>query len=368
MPSPPPENPTTATSGPPEAGTARRKRALLALLLSTLLGLCALEFGARWHALKGFDAAVDSVLHTKFAAQANSIARVVPHPELGFWRNPLHPQHNSLGLRGGEEMLGPRADDRLRVLVLGDSVAYPPEGFVRDLELGLAARSKRPVEVINGAIHGYTTYQERLYLERILPALDVDLVLLQYCLNDNYDFLHQITESGNMLLTLEAKSHLFPQDGGWLATLTRSSYFVYGLRKTLYQRSQEAAVHPWEDRVFGSAWRPETWEKQRAHLQDMALRLAQKHVPFALLAVPHEGQLDKQRQAAYPGQVRYPQAQLGTLCAELKIPYLDLFGAFTQAQDAALFTDGIHLSEAGHRLAGTALLSFLDERGLLPGL
>ncbi|MDF1837809.1 MAG: SGNH/GDSL hydrolase family protein [Planctomycetota bacterium] len=338
----------------------RRRRAALAFALSSVLLLLGLEFAARWYSLNGGKLAFDSAFGTTFAASKTTAAKFVPHPELGYWRNPEHPSHNSVGLRGDEAMLGPRSKDHFRILVIGDSVAEPIDGFVSLIEAGLQEAEDRPVEVINGAVPGYTTLQERLYLAHILPSLDVDLVLLQYCLNDNYDFLHLMTTQGSRLLTLEAKSHLFPDTEGFLGALTRSSYLVYGLRKKLYQRGIEAPAHPWEDPIFGAAWNPDTWGKQREHLQSVAELLADQKVKFAMVVVPHESQLDPRRTADFPDRIAYPQEQLQKICKDQNTPHLDLLPTFASSETQELYTDGIHLNQEGHQLAATAILNFLE--------
>ncbi len=261
-------------------------------------------------------------------------------------------------------MLGDRTQDRFRVLVIGDSVAEPVQGFVAQIEMALQATSDRPVEVINGAVPGYTTLQERLYLAHILPSLDVDLVLLQYCLNDNYDFLHLMTTQGSRLLTLEAKSHLFPDNKGFLGALTRSSYLVYGLRKLQYQSGQEAPPHPWQDPIFGTAWEPETWVKQREHFQSIGELLSDHQVKFALVVVPHESQLDPTRNMEFPEKTTYPQEQLRKICLDQGVPSLDLLPTFAASGIGELYTDGIHLNHAGHKLAASTILSFLRQNGV----
>ena len=52
------------------------------------------------------------------------------------------------------------------------------------------------VEVVNAAIPGYTTHQERLLFESGLDDARPELVLLQYCLNDNHRFLHRFDAQG----------------------------------------------------------------------------------------------------------------------------------------------------------------------------
>lgn len=92
---------------------------------------------------------------------------------------------NALGLRGP-----PLADPpaRFRIALLGDSVAY---GLGLEGEETIAVRLQvhlreagLDVEVLNLGVAGYNTCQEARRLERLLPVIDADAVVLLFCLND----------------------------------------------------------------------------------------------------------------------------------------------------------------------------------------
>jgi hypothetical protein len=90
---------------------------------------------------------------------------------------------NADGLRG---MLHAheRTPGRPRLLMLGDSVAF---GFgVADDETFAADLEKDGYEVVNLAVPGYGTDQELLRLERLGPAYRPDLVLLHFCVRNDF--------------------------------------------------------------------------------------------------------------------------------------------------------------------------------------
>ncbi|MAE69254.1 MAG: hypothetical protein CME06_02165 [Gemmatimonadetes bacterium] len=93
---------------------------------------------------------------------------------------------NSDGFRGEE--LDPVRRDRVRILVIGDSIAFGNR-LAEGLEFPARLRTLLldrldSVEVLNLAVTGYDTVQEVAALEARLEALDPDWVVLQYCLND----------------------------------------------------------------------------------------------------------------------------------------------------------------------------------------
>jgi hypothetical protein len=92
---------------------------------------------------------------------------------------------NALGHRGRELAL-PKPGDRMRVVVLGDSIAF---GFgVSDEEVFpylLDARDNG-LEAANLAVPGYGPGQELLVLERKALRLDPDVVVLAVCLRNDF--------------------------------------------------------------------------------------------------------------------------------------------------------------------------------------
>ena len=97
---------------------------------------------------------------------------------------------NNLGFRGPDVTVE-KPQGVVRIVVLGDSIAFgrtyaEPETFPANLQARLDARYGRGrFEVINAALSGRDTWEERAILEhRVLP-LCPDLVILQICMNDH---------------------------------------------------------------------------------------------------------------------------------------------------------------------------------------
>jgi lysophospholipase L1-like esterase len=104
---------------------------------------------------------------------------------------------NSLGCRG-DEIDRPKPGGRFRILVLGDSVTFgfnvdEHEAYVSVLEALLTdelAAGGRPrpssLDVVNGGVLAYTSWQSRLWAERLIPEVDPDLVVVMVGYNDHH--------------------------------------------------------------------------------------------------------------------------------------------------------------------------------------
>lgn len=338
------------------------------VLLANMLGLGALfgaaEFAVRWHHEGGFGPALRSLAGVTSVAQAaGGDGWLVADPLLGYRLNPAHPDVNALGVRHAElEVAKPR--DLFRVLVLGDSVAWGQDGFVTRLRERMHELHAGPAEVINAAIPGYTTYQQRHLLERDLLPLEPDLVILQYCLNDNHQFLHRLNETGRWLVTPDAQRTLL-SEGGLFNGVIRSSYLLLELRPRLAQLAASPGEPPWDrDAGLAAAWKKETWQPIEQHLESMRHGLTAINARFAVVAVPIEAQLDPRLAARLGDRALQPQRELAAICRKLAIPFLDLYPAFLAARTDRLFTDGLHLTRRGHDVAALELLRFLREENL----
>ena len=177
---------TAAHLGPIYRRLYRYRNGIVALSLSTLLGLAVCEGAVRlsdpagisyykWSKEYNHDRVADDDLVYR---HRTSFRRTYDGIEYSF---------NEIGLR--DAAIGPTAPDELRILVLGDSVTMgwgvaEEDTYCRRLEGALAARLGRKVRVINSGVGGYNTVQEMTFFRRQGASLDPDLVLLLYVRND----------------------------------------------------------------------------------------------------------------------------------------------------------------------------------------
>jgi len=103
---------------------------------------------------------------------------------------------NSLGLRDRREYALPKSADTIRVLVLGDSVAFghgSVEAHTYPFLLEQRLRAWRPDvdwQVWNAAVPGYNTSQELAHLLDVGPTFQPDVVVVAFFENDIVDNYH----------------------------------------------------------------------------------------------------------------------------------------------------------------------------------
>jgi lysophospholipase L1-like esterase len=342
-----------------------RSRTIAFTIVANGLGLAAAlfaaEFACRWRAEHGWRAAWRSFFSGAAPfSEFGTGSQLIADPELGYRYNPAHPGVNSLGIQGPEPAR-PKPPGRKRLIVLGDSVAAPLDGFVALL----AARLGDPWEVINAAIPGYTTYQERRLLERDLLSLRPDLVVLQYCLNDNHRFLHRFDAENRMLFTEDARRALIGSAGAgaWLA---RRSYLAFRARLAWLQVWSPRGRYPWEDQPdVAVAWQDDSWKPFAEHLAAMRDGVRGSGGRLAVMMVPYRPQLDPQVLAAGPTHVLKPQFRMAGICDAAGVPLLDLYPILSRRGGRDLYSDEYHFNPDGHRAAAEALFEFLGRRKLL---
>jgi lysophospholipase L1-like esterase len=350
----------------PSTSELSRGRRLLyyaaAVTLSLMVAVFAAEVIVRRVELQSWRGVIHSLLSgTPFSAIKPG-AWLLSDPVLGYRMTPGVRGTNSLGLRNPEIPVH-KPSGELRLIVLGDSVSADPDGYVAILRQKLDGR----IHVINAAVPGYTTYQERLFLERHLLALEPDFVVLQYCLNDNHRFLHRIDPEGGVLHTPQADRALRPKEGDPLSWLPSGSFLAHRVRAALAHPRDEASAFHWElFPDFYPAWQEESWEDWKAQLQGIEDLLRPCGAKLTVVAAPYVPQIDPR----LPSQARniafLPQRYLATACRQLDAPLLDLTPAIESQGSWKLFRDILHFNPEGHQVVAKAVYEHLQALGWIP--
>lgn len=336
------------------------RSAVLALSLAFALALG--EFVARWLVEGSFQEALGTVTGSREADDPRADGLVFDD-ELGFRLGPGVLGLEAHGVRHAP-LKQPKPPELFRALLLGDSIGFPLDGFFADVERHCRATARRDVEFVNACVYGYTTWQERRFFERDLASLSTDLVVLQWCVNDNYAFLHRLTSGGRALFTAEAHERLFPPESGFLSSLSNKSALVYCMRKLAYGMATESQ-RIWEH-VGKSAWSDDSWgdaERNFVALRDAVVRAGGA---FVIVAVPHQDQIDEASRALDPAFVEKPQREIARICALHAIPFLDLLPILRPRFAEGLYSDRLHLTAQGHRIVGAAVADFLVRGGHMP--
>jgi lysophospholipase L1-like esterase len=183
------------TTVPPLTG--RRKNIifkLVALLLSSVAMLCALEVGLRiYYVLRENPRARNTIIK----ARTQTIWTKSDDPELiyvnraNYLKEGVRQTESHGILRPGDVPLE-KPGNVYRIALVGDSIAAAiyldyPDRFGTKLEALLnqaGGREGKAVEVINFAVNGYGTTQEARLIETRVQNFNPDLLILQYCMND----------------------------------------------------------------------------------------------------------------------------------------------------------------------------------------
>ena len=333
----------------------------------------------------------------------------VPDDELGWRHRPgARPgqdrtvEINAKGLRG-PELPYAKADDEYRVVFLGDSLAFAlgldyEESFVARIEKaancpskegtgsepvtanaernkGLksaralsqqapsAAPASKRVATVNMAVSGYSPWQEHLFLKREGLKYEPDLVVQCFCLND-VTVKFDVFALNPHFESLVASSPL-----EWSGLYRCARRVIMGQRLGTGNHADAAR---WADQgaselieAHDAEYVRRAWDGTLAGMRKLIELCRQRQIPLVVVCFPFEFQLKMNEGDDYP------QRALERFCKQQRVSFLDLLPAMrrelaTTGQRKPLFTDGCHLSPAGHALAAKRIVEFLHREGLFP--
>lgn len=316
--------------------------ACVSIVVCLLLGELAVRL---LHLAPGINRIRVDMAHGSFESSTNSVLRYVPSPgSSGI---------SSYGIRDREYPRSKGADT-WRILVIGDSVGY---GFCNDREVlavndvfakqleRACAGSESPIEVINLCVSGYDTVQEVEFLVRKGLALDPDVVLVAYCLNDDFEASAELNSfQRNPQFALESR-------------LGRHLILRSHLARVIWLRHAKPESAP---AVPAASSRTERGFERLA-----SLARTNGFQPVVVVFPLFEPA------ASYRWHPQH--RRVAELATHFGFPVLDLFEPFAIASEGDLRRlqgrcSREHPDERGHRVAATEIREFLAARGLIgPG-
>lgn len=262
---------------------------------------------------------------------------------------------NELGLRDGPY----RADADFKILLLGDSVSWgngiddTVKLFAARLEDELNAQQRGlSYEVINAGVPGYSTFQELIYLKTEGLALEPDLVILQFCLND-------VVERYRALASLGGNREFLGVDTrhgvrGLYGMLLRGSRAFEAAARFVQGLARDRELY-YANRMLSDDLPPQllaAWKVVEEELDGVLSAVREAGIPLILFLAPYRSQLER------PGKLRQPQDRLIAWAASHGVPTVDAL-AYMELMPleaaAALFNDISHFSVAGHAFAAELL-------------
>ena len=304
---------------------------------------------------------------------------VKPVPYLTYIANPEHPEHNKLGYRGADIDL-PKPDGVFRIVALGGSTTYstgtsPEESYPAFLQQILREDyGYTQVEVINGGMSGYSSWENLANFAFRVLELDPDMIIVYAAVNDVV-----ARESGspdcyrgdNALLGLNVGRGLWIEQNQALSP--SALYRFIGIRlgwmpNPLDLQSAFESVDiicqgdpegmTLADRVEANT--PTYYERNMRNL----LLLAQGNDVIPILST-WSYYVDAERPEHWIKAINQHNDIARDLAEELDVPLYDL--ANQLPIDSEFWeVDGIHLVAKGTHEQAQQYAQFLDESGLIP--
>jgi hypothetical protein len=226
-----------------------------------------------------------------------------------------------------------------RVAVLGDSVTLgaelrPYEAYPQLLEARLRAEGRR-IEVMNVALWGWSTRQERIAYERIARPYHPDQVLLAVCLNDIPELQNNLTRPPRWLAALHARSAL-------VRRIVNAPAREIDSVERLFEQRDAPRVRQAMTRFFDE-------------VRGLRREAEADGARFGMLVFPFRFQVE-------PGAPAPSiQREIADFCRSESISCLDLLPTLSRVGPSA-FVDYDHLSRSGASLVADTILA----GGVLP--
>jgi lysophospholipase L1-like esterase len=282
---------------------------------------------------------------------------------------------NEAGLRMDREIPLARTPGVPRVLFLGDSFTFGQGVEAHQCFTDLIQRDWPQAEILNFGVSGTGTDQQLLFYREQGSRYAPDLVVLDFyvgCATRNSQFVLQTPkgwrlkprfelEQGSLVLThvpvpdtlVTNLRDLYPHDrkAGW-ATLAKRFLREHSRLYSLVRSKFGSNV------VYDSTQKP--WQLTAAIMRQMAEEVRGNGCQFAVAFFP------SLEEASRGGSTQL-RDQVGDLCAELDVPFLDLLPVFqgkekdtvSERNTPLYFPQDKHWNAEGHKLVAKELLPWL---------
>ncbi len=281
---------------------------------------------------------------------------------------------NSQGLRDTEHYFKKEAGV-YRILCLGDSIVFgygaaQPDIFTSQLQKILPHNKTMKYEVINAAVTGYNTYQERVSLEKFGIKYNPDLVIVGFTMND----LTAGMLSPSMLHTLmDIKGEPYSYADMAFSSrlqyflLRRSYFFQYCLLKfrsllNTYKLNKIVMVGDYSKEsldYYAGLLAPEKLTNEYACKKEL-LKLKDLTRGSKLLLIIFSADIQLRNE-----KFNEPQKMIRAFCQENKISFIDMLPVFKKYTKKEIFVDIGHPNAFGHKLVVEEILKYLKDNRII---
>jgi HEAT repeat protein len=221
-----------------------------------------------------------------------------------------------------------------RVAILGDSVTLgagikASEAYPQVLQRRLEAAGQA-VEVLNVALWGWSTRQERLAYERIARAYHPDQVIVAVCLNDIAELQNNLARPAPWLAALHARSAL-------VRRIVNARGREIANVEELFEAPEPGRVRDGYARFF-------------AELRALRAEVEKDGAAFAVVVFPFRFQVEPKAPAPLA------QRRIADFCAAESLRCHDMLAALAHAGPTA-FVDYDHLSPSGAAIAADEIVA-----------
>lgn len=304
----------------------------------------------------------------------------------------IHKKNIEFDYAGGKSLINPLGHRdqyfpkaKKRILMLGDSFTFGMN-VAQDRTMAAFLQEKLNPEnwdVMNAGVIGYTIGQELIYLREHFDELKPDAVIL------NAFVANDITEQRRNHIKRDKKGYpvtinddeVTVIEPGILASKKTIPFWgslaladIFMRWKALIPQKNKNAGYTWA--VFLDKEHPSypsdikaLWQNYELDLLKMENYLNEKHIPFLVVIIPMDVQVDHKYWSKYPNKVfeenefknDLPQKKFKSICEKDTLDCLDLLPIFREYSDKPLFFAQIdpHFSEEGNQLAADGIFAKL---------